>query len=240
MRVTVTGGDGLIGGILRPGLPDRFDTHFLARDDADLEDLPALEREFAGADAVVHLAANADNGAEWTDLLGPNVIGVYNAFEAASRAGVRRVVYASSNHAVGMAMWDDERFADAARPAQVGADVPVRPDSLYGATKVWGEAVGRLYAERHGMEVVCLRIGSVTPDDRSPGPDMPRHEPPHVARRAAGMWLSHRDCVSLVEAALTADVTFAIVNGVSDNAGRWFGLEEGQRQLGWEPQDGPT
>ena len=137
MRVTVTGGDGLIGGILRTGLPDRFHMRFLTRADADLEDLPALERAFAGADAVVHLAANADNGADWDDLLVPNVIGVYHAFEAARRAGARRVVYAGSNHAVGMAMWDDERFADAARPAQIGTDVPVRPDSLYGATKAW-------------------------------------------------------------------------------------------------------
>jgi nucleoside-diphosphate-sugar epimerase len=240
MQVTVTGGDGLIGSILRDRLSDRFDTRFLTREDADLEDLPALEAAFAGADAVVHLAANADNGATWDGLLRPNVIGVYHAFEAARRSGVRRVVYASSNHALGMAMWDDERFADAAHPAHVGTDVPVRPDSLYGATKVWGEAVGRLYAERHGLEVVCLRIGSVTEDDRPPGPDMPRHEPPHVARRASGMWLSHRDCASLVEAALMADVRFAIVNGVSDNAGRWFSLDEGRQLLGWEPHAGAT
>ena len=238
MRVAVTGGDGLIGGILRRRLPDRFATRFLTRADAELDDLPALERAFAGADAVVHLAANADNGADWSALLEPNVIGAYHAFEAARRAGVERVVYASSNHAAGMAMWDDARFADAAHPAQVGADEPVRPDSLYGATKAWGEAVGRLYAERHGMRVVCLRIGSVTEDDRPPGPDMPRHEPPHVARRAAGMWLSHRDCASLVEAALTADIRFGIVNGVSDNAGRWFSLDDARRLLGWGPLDG--
>jgi nucleoside-diphosphate-sugar epimerase len=238
MRVSITGGDGLIGGILRDRLADRIEATFLTRPDADVEDLSALERVFSGADAVVHLAANSDNGAGWDELLGPNIIGAYHAFEAARRAAVRRVVYASSNHAAGMAMWDDERFADAAHPAEVGADGTVRPDSLYGATKAWGEAVGRLYAERHGLEVVCLRIGWVTDDDRPPGPDSPRHEPPNVAIRGVGMWLSHRDCASLIEAALTADVSFGIVNGVSDNVGRWFSLEEGRRLLGWEPRDG--
>ena len=99
-------------------------------------------------DFVFHLAANADNGADWDELLGPNVIGVYDAFEAARRAGVRRFVYASSNHALGMAMWDDDRFGDTAHAVEVGTDGAVRPDSLYGATKAWGEALGRLSGSR--------------------------------------------------------------------------------------------
>lgn len=238
MRVTITGSDGLIGGILRSGLSDRFEPRWLSRSDADLMDLAALERGFAGSDAVVLLAANADNNASWDQLLDANVIGAYNAFEAARRAGVARVVFASSNHAVGMHMWDDDRFADAAHPAEVTTDAQVRPDSLYGASKAWGEAVARLYAEQHGIAAVCLRIGWLTKDGRPPSSTDMRSEPPHVARRAPGMWLSHRDCLSLVEAALAADVTFAIVNGVSDNAGRWFSLDEGRRKLGWQPVDG--
>jgi NAD+ dependent glucose-6-phosphate dehydrogenase len=237
VRVAITGSDGLIGGILRAGLSDRFEPHWLSRDDADVTDLAALERGFAGADAVVQLAANADNGASWDEVLPANVIGAYHAFEAARRASVKRVVFASSNHAMGMYMWDDDRFADGARLAEVTTDAAVRPDSLYGASKTWGEVVGRLYAERHGLAVICLRIGAVTEDDRPPIDADMRHEPPDVARRAPGMWLSHRDCVSLVEAALTSDVRFAIVNGVSDNAGRWFNLDEGRRLLGWMPRD---
>jgi nucleoside-diphosphate-sugar epimerase len=237
MRVAVTGGDGLIAGILRAGLNDRFDLRWLSRSDADVTDLPALERAFARADAVVHLAASAEVDASWDEVLPANVIGAYHAFEASLRAGVRRVVFASSNHAMGMYQWDDDRFADAVHPVEVPADAPIRPDSIYGASKAWGEAIGRLYAERRGLEVVCLRIGWVTDDDRPPTSTEMRREPPDVARRAPGMWLSHRDCVSLVQAALTADVRFAIVNGVSDNAGRWFSLDEGRRLLGWEPQD---
>ena len=238
MRVAITGGDGLIGGILRDRLAGRFDLRVLTREDADLQDLPALEQAFARTDAVVHLAATAETAAEWNDLVGPNVIGAYHAFEAARRAGVRRVVFASSNHVVGMEMWDDQHFADPERPTEVGTDGPVRPDSLYGATKAWGEALGRLYAERHELEVICLRIGWVTDDDLPPEPERPRDEPPQVARRARGMWLSHRDCATLVDAALSADVRFAIVNGVGDNVGRWLSLDEGRRLLDWQPQDG--
>ena len=239
MRVAVTGGEGRIAGILRAVLAERFNFRWLSRAEADVADLPALERAFAGADAVVHLAANADAYAGWEQVREPNVIGAFNVCEAARRAGVRRLVFASSNHAMGRYMHDDERFADPHRPIEVRADDPVRPDGLYGASKAWGEALGRLYAEVHGMEVVCLRIGWVPDEDAPPSGTEMRHEPPDVAHRAPGMWLSHRDCATLVEAALTAEgVTFAIVNGVSDNRGRWFSLDEGRRILGWEPRDG--
>jgi nucleoside-diphosphate-sugar epimerase len=238
MRVAFTGGEGLIARIVRARLSADFQPRWLTRSEADVTDLPALQRAFAGMEAVVHLAAVADAYAEWEDVLPPNVIGAYHAYEAARRAGVRRVVFASSNHAVGMYMRDDDRFADPDHPAEVGTDAQVRPDGLYGASKAWGEALGRMYADLHGLEVVCLRIGWVPERDEPPSSVEMRREPPEIARRAPGMWLSHRDCASLIVAALTADVQFAIVNGVSDNRGRWFSLDEGRRLLGWEPRDG--
>lgn len=238
MRVAFTGGEGLIARIVRERISPAFEPRWLTRAEADVTDLAALERAFAGMDAVVHLAAVADAYSTWEELLPPNVTGAYHAFEAARRAGVRRLVFASSNHAVGMYMRDDDRFADPDHPIEVGTDVDIRPDGLYGASKAWGEALGRLYADVHGLEVVCLRIGWVPEDDEPPSSVEMRREPPHIARRAPGMWLSHRDCASLIVAALTADVQFAIVNGVSDNRGRWFSLEDGRRLLGWEPQDG--
>ena len=237
MRVAVTGGEGSVAGILRLFLADRFDFAWLSREDADVTDLAALERAFRGAEGVVHLAANADAYAGWDEVRDPNVIGAYHAYEAARRAGVRRFVFASSNHAMGRYMHDDDRFADPERPVEVTAADPIRPDGLYGASKAWGEVLGRMYSELHGMEVVCLRIGWVPDEDEPPSSTEMRREPPDVARRAPGMWMSHRDCAALVEAALTADVRFAIVNGVSDNRGRWFSLDEGRRLLGWEPRD---
>lgn len=241
MSVAITGGTGLVGRVLVERLdPALFAVRALRRDDADVTDLPALENAFAGAEAVVHLAANAHVGAEWEALVGPNLVGAYHAFEAARRAGVRRVVFASSNHACGMYLHDDSVFIDPDGPRQIGADAAVRPDSLYGATKVWGEALGRFYAERQGLEVICLRIGWVTADDRPPRTDDDSiRDDPEAGRRAPAMWLSHRDCASLFVAALTAgDIRFAIVNGVSDNVGRWLGLDDGRRVLGWKPRDG--
>ena len=238
MTVAITGGTGLIGGILHAGLSDRFAPRWLSREDADIGDMATLERAFVGADAVVHLAAEADVDAGWDDVLPANLIGAYHAYEAARRAGVRRFVFASSNHAMGMYMWDDDRFTDPARPEPVAVADPLRPDSLYGASKAWGEALGRMYAELHDMTVVCLRIGWVSEAEGPPTSTAMRREPPKTAGRAPGMWLSHRDCVSLIEAALTADVRFAIVHGVSDNIGRWFTLDEGRKLLGWEPRDG--
>lgn len=238
MRVAITGASGLIGRVLAGGLDrSRFDPILLGRDDADITDLVALTRAFAGSDAVVHLAASSQIDAGWDELVGPNLIGARNAFEAARRAGVRRVVFASSNHAVGMYLLDPETFADPDRPRLVTAGDPVRPDSLYGASKAWGEALGRMYAELHGLEVVCLRIGWVTDDDRPPQPSQIVRHTPEASRRGPAMWLSHRDCVSLIEASLTSDIGFAIVNGIGDNPGRWFSLEEGRDLLGWWPED---
>lgn len=229
----------MVGRILTERLdPDAFEVVSLGRHEADVTDLRGLTSAVAGSDAIVHLAANAHVMATWEDLVEPNLIGAYHAYEAARVAGVRRVIFASSNHAVGMYLMDDERFADPDRPQLVGTNEPMRPDSLYGASKAWGEILGRFYAEHHGLEVVCLRIGWVTEDDRPPSPAESIRDDPEVKRRAPAMWLSHRDCVSLVAASLTAPVSFATVNGVSDNAGRWFSLEEGRRILGWEPRDG--
>ena len=147
----------------------------------------------------------------FADVAGPNLAGAFHVFDAARRHGARRVVYASSNHATGM--------------YPVGAPLdgsqPPRPDGIYGASKVWGEAIGRMFAERFGLEVVCLRIGSF------------RERP--TERRELATWLSHGDAVRLVRAALTApDVSFEIVYGVSRNTRAWWPLTGA---LGYDPRD---
>src|ERR671918_2932844 len=138
-----------------------------------------VRRAMAGVDVVVHLAAIPGEDS-FSRLVEANVFGTYNVFEAARQAGVRRVVFASTNHVTGFYP----------RGEGVGPSDPVRPDSLYAVTKVFGEALGRLYADKWGLEVVCIRIGSFG------------KRPTTV--QALGMWLSERDGAQLFTKAVTA------------------------------------
>ena len=140
-----------------------------------------------------------------------NIIGCYNLFEAARQAGVKRVVFASSNHAVGFYP----------RKRKIGTDVTVRPDSRYGVSKAFGEALGALYSDKHGMVVTCLRIGNVGPR-------------PLDVRRLS-IWISPEDLVQLFRIGLEhPDIRFDIVYGASDNAASWWDNSRA-RQLGYRP-----
>src|SRR4029079_9562282 len=117
---------------------------------ADLADLVQVKKIVTGVDGIVHLGGFSVAG-PWETIHKSNIVGCYNLFEAAYRAGVKRVVFASSNHAVGFYP----------RAKKIGVDVTVKPDSLYSVSKPFGEALGSFYAEKHGMSVTCLRIGNV-------------------------------------------------------------------------------
>ena len=223
--VLVTGAAGTIGTMLRPRLarPDRtlrlLDVVAIRPADREeavqtsVHDATALLEACRGVDAVVHLAGEASN-AEWDVILDRNIIGTYEVFEAARLAGVRRVVLASSNHAVGF-------FPRHLAPAP--DDVPPMPDTYYGVSKAFGEALGSMYHHRFGLDVVCLRILSCRDRPRTP--------------RELSTWLSADDAGRLFEAALTAPSPgFCIVWGVSANTRGWFSLD-GARALGYEPQD---
>jgi NAD+ dependent glucose-6-phosphate dehydrogenase len=250
-RVAVTGAGGTIGTVLLRELSDRYDLVPIDRGNvpdgwvaADLADLEGLTRAFAGCRAVVHLAAASDVSAPWEEVLSSNIVGTYHAFEAARLARVERVVFASSNHVVGM-------FEAASGPSLYRLDDArtidhrdeIRPDSLYGTSKAFGEALGRYYAERHGMSVVCLRIGSVRPDDDPGGPSVADGigwfglSEADRYRRLRATWLSHRDCGRLVAAALDADVGWAVVFGTSANPRRIWDLEHARETIGYVPED---
>lgn len=159
---------------------------------ADLTSLEEMEGVLEGADMVVHFGAYGDE-APFETLLGPNFIGAYNVWEAAYRKGVRRVVYASSIHAVGMH----------SRTAFVGTDAPHRPDTFYGLAKCFAEDLASLYWDKRGVESVCLRILSCAQVSNA---------------RALGTWLSYGDLIQLVERSISTPVTgFAVVYGVSAN-----------------------
>jgi uronate dehydrogenase len=223
-RVLITGAAGAIGSCLREGLRPQVDELVLtdARAleptdherflQADLGDRDAVMRAADGIDAVIHLGA-IPTEASFDELLGPNLIGTFNVFEAARRAGARRIVFASSNHATGF------------YPVQqrlTGRDAP-RPDTLYGVTKTYGEALGSLYADKFGLDVICIRIGSFA-------------ERPRQVRELA-TWLSHTDAVRLFAACLSApSVGFRVIYGASANTRLNWDLSAA-RELGYEPQD---
>jgi uronate dehydrogenase len=164
---------------------------------------------------VVHLAG-IPGEAPFPDILAANIEGGYRLYEAARAAGVRRVVYASSNHAVGFS----ERPADG---GTLSVETEQRPDTYYGLSKCFGENLASLYADRHGIETVSLRIGSFT-------------AAPRTVRHLA-TWLSPGDCVRLVHAALTAPVAgHTVVYGISANTRAWWDLASA-RALGYQPQD---
>src|SRR6195952_4163925 len=213
----ITGAAGRIGGMLRPRLARADRTLRLldlaAVDDpgereevvtASVTDLDALTDACRGADAVVHLGGISGEAA-WSAILDVNIHGTFTVFEAVRRAGVPRVVFASSNHAAGF------------HPAVdlVPDDLPARPDTLYGVAKVTGEALGSLYHDRYGLDVVCLRIGTCF------------EEPPDARALAP----------RLVDAALTVRAPgFRVVWGVSDNTRRRWSLT-GAAELGYRPAD---
>jgi nucleoside-diphosphate-sugar epimerase len=249
MRIAVTGAAGTVGAPLCACLAAEHDVVAIDLSGAevavDVCDLPALTRAFAGCDAVVHLAGIAKFECSWEETVGPNLTGTYNAYEAARAAGCRRFIFASSHHVVGM--YEIESAPALYREASgvlVTPASPLRPDSLYAAWKVFGEALGRVYSERHGMSVACIRIGTINKADD------PRHDSVRLTSdflglsdeekflRYAATWMSHGDFARLVRCVLAHDVPFGIVYGVSDNARRFWDLEPGRALFGFWPSDG--
>jgi uronate dehydrogenase len=221
-RVLITGAAGRIGTYLRDALPASdwrlrlLDCRPFDDDRevviADVQDSEALLAAMDGVDAVVHLAGISTE-APLEAILGPNIEGTWRVFDAARRAGVPRVIYGGSNHAIGFTP----------RSELLAADVPLRPDTNYGVSKAFGEAVARFYADRYGLRVACLRIGSCDDRPRSP--------------RMLSTWLSPGDAVRLVDACLRAPkLDFAVVYGVSANTRGWWDLQPA-RDLGYEPRD---
>lgn len=179
----------------------------------DLGDAAAMHALLAGVDAVVHLGGVSTEGPV-APIVHANVLGSLHLYEAARRQGVRRIVFASSNHVTGAYRQDEA----------IGPADPPRPDGHYGLSKLYGEGLASLYWDRHGIESVCLRIGTATPRPED--------------RRALATWLSPRDLIALVQAALTAPAVGCLVAyGCSRNTRRWWNTDEAWARLGYAPQD---
>jgi len=224
MHILITGAAGDVGTRLRTLLKGVYprirlsdirkpsnldeDEEFIA---ADLADYNQVESITAGIDGIVHLGGHSIEGS-WDTIHKANIVGCYNLFEAGYRAGVKRVVFASSNHAVGFYPRDQK----------IGVNVTLRPDSRYGVSKAFGEAVGALYADKHGLRVTCLRIGNVN--------DVP------LDKRRLSIWIKPEDLAQLVRIGLEhPDIRFEIFYGSSDNAAGWWD-NSNARRFGYRPQ----
>lgn len=244
--VLITGAAGNLGAKLRRHLDGRYPLKLLDREprgdeavvEADLSRYDASwTREFTGVDAVVHLAADPVAYRTWEELLAPNVDAMLNVYEAAAQAGVRRVVFASSNHVMGGYQHRAETITEDLPPlpgTRYTADGDSRDSTAYAAGKLFGERAGRAYSESRGLSVIAVRLGWVWHRDNRPG-DLPAERGSWFRQ----MWLSNRDFCGLMEACIAANpaLRFAVVNGMSRNTGMRWSMDAAKRLLGFEPQD---
>jgi uronate dehydrogenase len=224
-RLLLTGAAGGLGRVLRPRLKRYCEslrlTDIAPLDAAqpgeecvqmDLADAAAAHKLLQGVDAVVHLGG-VSTEQPWEPILAGNIVGVYNLYEAARKSGVKRVIFASSNHVMGF--WRQDQVVD--------ADSAPRPDGLYGLSKAFGEDVARLYWDRFGIETLVVRIGSSFPEPAD--------------RRMLATWLSYDDLERLVVAGLTAPVVgWSVIYGISDNATAFYDNTKA-RHIGYRPRD---
>jgi NAD+ dependent glucose-6-phosphate dehydrogenase len=232
--VLITGATGNIGGKLRARFSGLgWDLRLL---DIDPRGDPAVQpadltiwdeawvREFAGVDAVIHLAGNPSPRASWTSIQRLNIDLTANVYEAAIAQGARRVVFASSNWVMA-----------GHRPAQgpLTTDMEPYPVNPYGVSKLMGERMGHAAHARRGLSVICFRIGYLQRDDNQPGPHM------GWGTWGQAMWLSNRDLCQAMERAVEAEgVGFAVLNLMSDNPGMRWDIETTKRAIGYMPCDG--
>ena len=226
-RVLITGAAGRIGSSLAESLKDtyslRLHYHHTVPENppvddiviADVADYDAIAKGMEGIDAVVHMAADPSTRATWESVRDKNISGTYNVYESARQAGVKKVVFASTNHVMGMYDRDGQW--------PIYANQPVRPDSLYGVSKAFGEALGRHYTDQYGLSVICLRIGWFL--------QRPKDE------IGLWMWLSPRDCADVVSCAIESPLNYGVFYAISRNSRRHWDITETMEKLGYRPQD---
>jgi uronate dehydrogenase len=221
--VLITGATGDVGTHLRRELAGKYrlrlcDKRSLEKGKgetfirADISKMADALKITKGVDAIVHLGGYSVEG-PWPAILQANIVGCYNVFEAARRNGVKRILFPTSNHAVGFYRRDQT----------IDHRVYPKPDGRYGVSKVFGEALGSLYADKYGMEVFLMRIGNVNPKP--------------IDRRRLSLWFSPRDLAQLVSIGIDRPgIKFEIVYGISGNRRAWYDNSNAVR-LGYRPQD---
>ncbi len=244
-NVLITGVNGLIGSAILQNLQydynlsglDLQPSHNAKQYQGNIANLESILPAFKGQENVVHLAADSSQTSSWESVLPNNIVGTFNVFEACRINGVKRVIFASSNHATGMYERDHPNHhvikgeynkVDVSSIIQVSHKSEIRPDGYYGISKAYGEAMGRYYSEEYGISVICLRIGTVNEWNN------PTRNIRHFAT-----WQSHRDLEQLVRKSLEAptSVNYDIFYGVSNNKWRFWDTTHSKNVIGYAPQD---
>ena len=246
-KVLITGASGLIGELVVEHLGDKYELTGLARRlveaipslRASITDAEAIRPAFQGIHTVLHLAAATTGLTElWGPTMSVNIQGTLNVYEAARLAGVKRVVFMSSGCTqLGYMMQDDLPYGKLATAREddpefpkswrlITLEDPPRPDSPYAVSKLFGENTGRMYADRHGISTIVIRLGGVLRENR-----------PHVR----GIWpgfLDQMDAVDLIDRCISApdDMLFDTFNAISNNKWRWREIEHSEEVLGWVPE----
>ena len=232
-RVLVTGAAGRIGSFFASKLHQKYDLRLMARDQdentgeirdygevvfCDLADLRKLENLCEGIDTVLHLAGDPGPSQTWDSTLQNNIMGTYNLFVAAKAAGCRRVIYASSIHAV----------SGYPQNIQVKTSEPVNPGDLYGVSKCFGEALGRYMAEQEGLSVIAIRIGGFQPETTAQKPELKQMD----------AWVSREDLTQLIERCIDVkQIKWAVFHGLSNNAFNRLDISDARELVGYDPQD---
>jgi NAD+ dependent glucose-6-phosphate dehydrogenase len=249
-KVGITGAGGLIGVDLSQGLSEKYKLTLFYRKtkpdislklktvQADLSDEKQIKGIFDGLDAIVHLAASANTQSPWDEVLNNNIIATYNVYEEARRAGVSKIVFASSNHTqhaytMGKTTLSED-LSYVKKHGLVKLDDPPAPDSLYGVSKLFGEDLGRYYSRFYGIKFVCLRIGTAFGVHWT-GLMMKGDKPTRDHLRA--LYLSKRDLIDIFDKALQIDADYIVAYAVSDNKPAVFDLTETRKKLGFNPND---
>ncbi len=237
--VLLTGASGRVGRAILDGIGEAykwrlFDRQPPAHDDlgdvyvGDITDRDRLREAMDGVEAVIHLAGDPRKDAPWQSVLTNNIDGTQAVFEMAVETGVSKVLFASSNHAVGgyeTAERRPELYRTAGTFELDGTELRW-PGNLYGVSKATGELLGQYYHDTHDLSVLIVRIGNLTAE-----------HPPIEYERGQAMWLSHRDCAHLFERGLEADYDYEIVYGISDNDRKYYSIDRAREVLGYDPQD---
>jgi len=228
-QILLTGAAGRIGVSLREHLGEHYHLRCLDRARVanaknvrvvNIRNARQVLKAMQGMDAVIHLAANPNCDQSWNDVYTDGIEGTYNVFEAARKAGVKKIIYASTNHVSG---WREIEQELRITPEQV-----VRPDSLYAVGKAFGEALGQFFVDQYGMSIVCLRIGAFSVEPKFYGP----------TDSILATWCSPRDLAQLVRRSLELDnLGFQIFYAVSRNTRRFWDISNSQSLLGFKPQD---